>query len=154
MKNPPKDKITADAILTIDLLELLSRSPDFNADNISLIRPATLRHVFGFIQTTWTDYFSFILPPKLVTDLSCRARRDPSRREEAYAKFAELEANPDADFDRNRWPDYDQEKYTDALGRNFMAASIIKDPAKQRMFGGVYAFSDEVRAVAEKMLGC
>lgn len=144
-------------------MEALCTLPGFSKTNAAATTPAILRHTFGFLVTTYNDYWTPLLQPLLSVELASRIPLgdDPEpekKKARMLAKFDEIERESDGGFDRMRWPTFQREKYTDALGRNTMACLMIKDEAKtQAMYGGGsdsrgWTFGEHVKAVARGMM--
>lgn len=132
--------------------------------------PPVLRHLFSFCMTTYNDYWGPLLTPLLSIELAARlpigigsgtAEEKEERIATIMKKFDEMEGEEfgktKGEFDRNAWPEFDREKYTDALGRNTLACLIVTDSSKRKaMFTGMepegWGFSEEVNVVAGRLM--
>lgn len=154
------DDILHHALRTIRFLELLGQDPNLDHTSAENTRPPILRHLYGFLLSTFHAYWGRLLPAKASIELGARLAPDADAaarfRADTERKFRQVEEAPGVDFDRNRWPDFEMEAYVDALGRNAMAGFMVVDEGKQGLFGGdgeggVYRFSDEVKAFAREL---
>lgn len=154
------DDILHHALQTIRFLELLAQDPELDRNSAEGTRPPILRHVYGFLLSTFNSYWGRLLPAKASIEFGVRLAPDAAAAEEFRTatdrKFKEVENTPGVDFNRERWPDFDMKVYVDAVGRNTMAGLIVVDEEKQRLFGGdgqggVYRFTDEVKAIAKDL---
>ena len=170
LSNPPKSDIEKGATETVELMNALTKMPGFSAMAPEATDPPVLRHLFSFCMTTYNDYWGPLLTPLLSIELAARlpigiGSGSPEEKEQRIttivAKFDEMEGEEfrktKGDFNRNEWPDFDREKYTDALGRNTLACLIVTDPSKRKaMFRGMepdgWGFGGEVDAVARRLL--
>ena len=154
------DDILHHALQTIRFLELLAQDPHLDRTSAEGTRPPILRHLYGFLISTFNSYWGRLLPAKASIEFGVRLAPDADAAEEFRTatdrKFKEIEETPGVDFDRERWPDFDMKVYVDAVGRNTMAGLIVVDEGKQGLFGGdgqggVYQFGDEVKAFARDL---
>lgn len=79
------------------------------------------------------------------------------RRAEMERRLAIAEDLSEGKFQRNVWPDFKSELYTDGLSRNWTAANIVRDGERRRvMFAGMepegWGFGAEIEGVAERMM--
>lgn len=141
-------------------LELLGQDPELDRSSAEGTRPPILRHLYGFLLSTFNAYWGRLLPAKASIEFGVRLAPDAEAADEFRAaterKFKEVEEAPGVDFDRERWPQFDMKVYVDAVGRNTMAGLIVVDEDKQGLFGGdgqggVYKFGDEVKAFAKEL---
>ena len=170
LTNPPKSDLEKCATETVDLMDALTKMPGSSAVAPEATGPPILRHLFGFCMTTFNTYWGPILTPLLSVELAARLpigigsgtkEEKDGRIAEIMEKFDEMEGDEfrksEGRFDRNVWPEFDEETYTDALGRNTLACLIVTDPSKRKMmFRGMepegWGFSDEVIAVARRLM--
>ena len=164
LTNPPVSDLSQGATGTVDLMAALTHMPGFSALAPEATDPPVLRHLFSFCMTTYNDYWGPLLTPLLSIQLAARlpigigsgtAEEKQERIAAILEKFEEMESK--GGFDRNQWPEFDKEKYTDALGRNTLACLIVRDPEKRKtMFSGMepegWGFGEEVEAVARRLM--
>jgi len=153
---PPPEDLLKYAKQTVDLLKALSHDPNFKRDLRSIPQSAAgLMYLSDFVSRTFREYWCPILAPQQFAELSADLEpfhgieREQHLREMA-SKFEEVKAQ-DGDFDKDRWPKLDKEKYGDCIKRNLMAAEIVQNPGRQGMMGGIYEYSEEVREVCRRI---
>ena len=111
-------------------------------------------------------YWGPILQPLLSVELAAKlpigigggtAEEKEEKMNGILRKFDELENTYGIRFDRYAWPEFDREKYTDAIGRNMLSCLIITDGRKRKeMFRGMepegWGFGQEVEEVARRLM--
>ena len=157
LTNPPSEDLLKHARQTVDLLKALSHDPNFRKDLRSIPPSASgLKYIADFVSRTFREYWCPLLAPQAFAELSADLESFHGMEREQHlrdmnAKFDEVNSR-DANFDKDKWPTLNKEKYNDSIGRNFMAAKIVQTPSQQAMMGGSYAYSEEVRDVCRRIL--
>lgn len=156
--NPPKDEILENANQTVAYLKALSHCPEFNPDLRSMPSSASgLMYMGDFVGRTFREFWPPLLPPakfaEMASDLESFSGQKKEDQLAAYAKkFEEIKSN-DPTFDKDAWPEFQLEKYQDAIQRNMMAASLTQDSRRMAMFGGgSYNFPQEVKDVCSQIM--
>jgi hypothetical protein len=138
-------------------MEALTHLPGLDKQDATRTQPDVLRHTFGFLVTTFNDYWCPLLSPSLSVELSDRLSIDPNpdeRKKMVLDMFEKFEKESGGKFDRNAWPEFDKEKYSDAMGRLYMGCLTVLDGKKRvELFGGEgWEFGGEVEAVARGIM--
>ncbi|KAK5955781.1 hypothetical protein OHC33_003422 [Knufia fluminis] len=157
MSNPPTSDLEKHARQTVDLLNALSHDPNFRKDLRSIpAQAAGLKYLADFVSRTFREYWCPLIAPQKFAELSAELESFHGIEREAHlrdmaSKFEEVKRR-DGDFDKDKWPTLDREKYRDCISRNTMAATIVQNPARQAMMGGSYEYSEEVKEVCRKIM--
>lgn len=158
--NPPKEEIVAGASETIEMMKALAQCRGFNY----VLRDmdpsvAGLMYLADFVQRTFREYWYELLPQRKAMDLMMDAavffgKDQVEERKAMDEKLENLEKEkPETTTALDAWPEFvNSEKYSDAIGRNVVAANVVKDRARQPLMGGVYDYPEEVKALADRIL--
>lgn len=156
LSNPPAEDLIKHAVQTVDLLKALSHDLNFRKDLRSIPQSASgLMYLSDFVSRTFREYWCPLLAPQKFAELSADLEsfhginREQHLRDMA-AKFEEMKSR-DGNFDKDKWPTLDKDKYSDCISRNFMAAKIVQTPSRQAMMGGPYGYSVEVKEICRRI---
>lgn len=78
---------------------------------------------------------------------------------EMTADLDKMERETEGGFDRNGWPPFDREKFTDGISRNLTACLTITDEPRARQMYKMdppsqnWSFGESIKAVAWGILG-
>lgn len=151
-----KTAILKEAGLTVALLQALSKQSDYRVD-LKTIPPSAsgLMYIVAFVVTLFRNDWPLLLSPDKMAEFSSGLETfNGVPREEKMKELTgwwdEIKAK-DPQFDRLKWPAFDQAKFADCVGKNTLAAMIIGDPKKQEMMKGKYEYSDEVKKVCNRI---
>ncbi|KAK5083973.1 hypothetical protein LTS08_006402 [Lithohypha guttulata] len=152
-----KETILAQAGHTVALLKALSHDPSFD-QNYNAIPASASGYVYllDFVTRTWREYWPEILSPQQYWDLSLELEDFHGLERDWHAadtaKRLEEMKSKDPSYDKDAWPSMDEEKYSDCIIRNIMAANIPLTPVQQDMMGGRYQYTEELKTACRTIV--